>query len=181
MNPYELMMIINPTVDEEGVDAHIERAGRLIVDNGGEVTGVDKWGKKRFAYVVNDLTEGYYVVMTFKATGPIVGELGRVLRITDGVIRHLIVRLDEDVQPPVESSEPVEADSADAVPADASAGGEAGSAAPSDGDGAAAGADQGATEGAAQGGVEDADQSAASGDDGAAGEVAAQAATNDQA
>lgn len=122
MNPYELMFIVHPNEDEgEGIDAHIERVGRLIVDHGGEVTGVDKWGKRRFAYVVDDLAEGHYVVMTFKASASLVDEVGRILRLTDLIVRHLIVRLDEDVAPAElsvdaeedQSSEPGEADGSD--------------------------------------------------------------------
>ena len=69
MNPYEVMFIIDSTAEaEEAVDGYIERFGSLIVQNGGQVTGVDKWGKRRFAYEINGRTEGYYVVLTFKAT-----------------------------------------------------------------------------------------------------------------
>lgn len=120
MNPYELMFILDTTqYGEEIVDEYIERFGRLIVDNGGEVTGVEKWGKRRFAYAINNLTEGYYVLMNFKAAGSVVGELSRVLRITDGVVRHLVVRLDEDQALPAESQESTDeaAEAADEAPA----------------------------------------------------------------
>lgn len=96
MNPYEVMFIVNPNVDgDEAIDAQIERFGRLIVDRGGQVTAVDKWGKRRFAYEIKGLTEGYYVVMQFKAEDSAVDELNRVMRIADEVVRHMVVRLDE--------------------------------------------------------------------------------------
>lgn len=123
MRPYELMFIISPEVEgDEAVDGYIERFGRMVVDNGGSVTGVDKWGKKRLAYEIKGFTEGYYVVVRFKADDSIVSELNRVLRITDGVVRHLIVRLDERA---AQSAQPAakpqgEAEAAEAAPEQAS-------------------------------------------------------------
>lgn len=96
MNPYELMFIVRPDLEgDSAVDQQIERYGRLIVDNGGSVTGVDKWGKRRFAYEVAGFTEGYYVVIQFKAADTVVTELNRIMRIADEIVRHLVVRLDE--------------------------------------------------------------------------------------
>lgn len=119
MRPYELMFIISPEVEgEEAVDSYIERFGRMVVDNGGTVTAVDKWGKRRLAYEIKGYTEGYYVVVRFKADNAIVSELNRVLKITDGVVRHLIVRLDERA---VQSAKPAakpksEGEAAEAAP-----------------------------------------------------------------
>jgi len=129
VKPYEVMFIVNPNVEGDGaVDAQIERFGRLIVDSGGEVTAVDKWGKRRFAYEIQGLHEGYYVVMQFKAEDSAVDELSRVMRITDEIVRHMVVRLDESQIKPqrqaAESAEAEEAPSADAPAGDA-AGGEA--------------------------------------------------------
>lgn len=96
MRPYELMFIISPDVEgDEAVDGYVERVGQMIAGGGGNVTAVDKWGKKRLAYEIKGYTEGYYVVVRFEAGASVVAELNRVLRITDGVVRHLIVRLDE--------------------------------------------------------------------------------------
>lgn len=106
MYPYEVMFIASPDLGgEEAVDGLIERFGRLIVDEGGQVTGVDKWGKKRLAYEINGYTEGYYVVITFRAEAPVVDELNRVMRITDGVIRHLVVRLEREPAPRVDEAD----------------------------------------------------------------------------
>lgn len=136
MNPYEVMFIVNPNVEgDEAIDAHIERFGRLVVDRGGEVIAVDKWGKRRFAYEIEGLHEGYYVVMQFKAEHSAVDELSRVMRITDEIVRHMVVRLDESQlkvarpasqsdeaeQQPEASAEAPAADAA-AAPDDASAG-----------------------------------------------------------
>ena len=96
MAQYEVMFIVRPDLEgDDAVDQQIERFGRLIVDNGGEVTGVDKWGKRRFAYELKGYTEGSYVVIQFKSGDAVVSELSRIMRIADEVVRHIVVRLDE--------------------------------------------------------------------------------------
>lgn len=96
MTLYEVMFIVRPDVEgDDAVDQQIERFGRLIVDAGGQVTAVDKWGRRRFAYAIQNYTEGIYVVMRFKAADTVVSELNRIMRIADEVLRHLIVRWDE--------------------------------------------------------------------------------------
>ena len=95
MNPYEVMFIVSPNVEGDAVDQYIERFGRLVTESGGEVVAVDKWGKRRFAYEIQGLNEGYYVVMQFRADRNTVHELSRVMRITDDIVRHMVVRLDE--------------------------------------------------------------------------------------
>src|SRR5690554_3618724 len=103
------MFIVRPDVEgEEAVDQQIERYGRLVVDNGGEVTGVDKWGRRRFAYEIQGLTEGYYVVIQFNATHNVVDEMDRIMRISDEIVRHLIVRLDESEAASEPEAEPTE-------------------------------------------------------------------------
>ena len=65
-----------------------------VIKNGeGEVTKVDRWGKRRLAYEINDLTEGYYLLVEMEAPSATAQELDRVLRISDDVLRHLIIRL----------------------------------------------------------------------------------------
>lgn len=109
MAQYEVMFIVRPDVEgEEAVDQQIERYGRLVVDNGGEVTGVDKWGRRRFAYEIQGLTEGYYVVIQFNATHNVVDEMDRIMRISDEIVRHLIVRLDESEAASEPEAEPTE-------------------------------------------------------------------------
>lgn len=122
MNPYEVMFIVNPNVEgDDAVDAQIERFGRLVVDRGGQVTAVDKWGKRRFAYEIEGLTEGYYVVMQFKADNSAVDELSRVMRIADEVVRHMVVRLDESqlktAQPAARQEAQAPAQTAESAPA----------------------------------------------------------------
>ncbi|MBO2521140.1 MAG: 30S ribosomal protein S6 [Firmicutes bacterium] len=99
MRPYEVMFILDPVaVADDAVDSYIQRFTALLAEHGGQVTGVDKWGKRRFAYEIKGRTEGYYVVMTFQASREAVAELNRVMRITDHLIRHIVVRRDEFVK-----------------------------------------------------------------------------------
>lgn len=96
VRPYEIVTIYNPGLEsDEAYDAQIERFKSLVTEQGGEIVNVDKWGRRRLAYEVNGLTEGYYVVMRFNAESAVATELERVLKITDTVVRHLLVRLDE--------------------------------------------------------------------------------------
>ena len=94
MTNYELMFIIDPTLEDEAKKATIE-AVKGIIENEGEVTDVDEWGLRKMAYQIQKKSEGYYVVITFKAQSTLPKELDRRLRISDNVMRHIIVNKDE--------------------------------------------------------------------------------------
>ena len=91
---YEALYILKPDLTEEQNAALIERF-KGIVEANGTVSEVNEWGKRRLAYPINDLMEGYYVLMTFTAAAAIPAELDRIFRITDGVMRSMIVCKDE--------------------------------------------------------------------------------------
>ena len=91
---YEAVYILNPDLTEEQIAALVERF-KSVVEANGTVTEVDEWGKRRLAYPINDLMDGYYVLMTFTAAAAIPAELDRIFRITDGVMRSMIVCKDE--------------------------------------------------------------------------------------
>lgn len=91
MRNYELMYIIRPDVDQETVQAVTEKFQGIIV-NGGEIVKHDIMGKRRLAYEINKHREGTYVLVNFTATSDVVNELERVLKISDEVIRHIVVR-----------------------------------------------------------------------------------------
>jgi len=91
---YEVVYIMDPAVGEEGITALNERFKSLVSANG-TLTEVDEWGKRRLAYPINDLTEGYYVLMSFTSGAEFPAELDRILKITDGVIRSMIICKDE--------------------------------------------------------------------------------------
>lgn len=91
MKKYETIFILNPTFDEETVKANIEKFKGVIENGGGTVENVDFWGKRKLAYEIAKQTEGYYTLINFTAAAELPKELDRVFRITDGVIRHIIV------------------------------------------------------------------------------------------
>ena len=87
---YELMYIIDPDLGEEGTAAIVEKFKSLIEANG-TVSSMEEMGKRKLAYAINYKTEGYYVLVQFTCEPAFPAELDRVLKITDGVIRSLIV------------------------------------------------------------------------------------------
>lgn len=95
MNKYETLFILNPSLEEEAVNANIEKFKGVIENGGGEVENVDLWGKRKLAYEIKKVGEGFYVLINFKADSELPKELDRVFRITDGIIRHLIVNTEK--------------------------------------------------------------------------------------
>ncbi|MDI6871493.1 MAG: 30S ribosomal protein S6 [Bacillota bacterium] len=95
MRPYEVVVVLNPNLEEEPLEALITKFQELITGNGGEIVKTDKWGKRKLAYEIDGHTEGFYVVIDFQSESNAATELERVLKITDEVIRHLLVRTDE--------------------------------------------------------------------------------------
>ena len=93
MREYELVFIVAPTEDEEGVTALTDRVSDLITKNRGEVSRVDVWGRRRLTYMVKNHREGIYVLMHAKLDGEAILELERFLKLTESVIRHLLIRL----------------------------------------------------------------------------------------
>lgn len=92
---YELIYIIDTTVEEEARKALIQRFSDLIQSNGGEVEKVDEWGKRHLAYTIDYKTEGYYVLVTFTAESTLPRELERNLEISEDIIRYLVTRVEE--------------------------------------------------------------------------------------
>lgn len=94
MTNYELMFIIDPALEEEARESTVEAVKGIIAAEG-EVSNVDEWGMKKLAYPIQKKGEGYYVVVEFQAEPTLPKELDRRLRISDHVIRHMIVNKDE--------------------------------------------------------------------------------------
>jgi len=92
---YELIAILKPELDEEQAGATVDKVEKLIAAQGGSVENIDRWGKRRLAYEIGGHREGNYVVMNFHGLPGTVQELERVLKITDEVIRYLIVKQEE--------------------------------------------------------------------------------------
>ena len=95
MRNYEIMYIQRPEVEEEKRKSNSERFHAIITDRGGEITKVNDMGKRRLAYEINKIRDGYYVLTNFQANPDAVNELERIMKISDDVIRYLIVREDD--------------------------------------------------------------------------------------
>lgn len=95
MKAYELLFFVNPSLDVETRAAVMKRIDVTIAAGNGKVNNVDEWGKRKLAYEINDFTEGDYTLINFHADPASIAELDRVLRITDAVERHMIVRRDD--------------------------------------------------------------------------------------
>ena len=91
MNKYESVIIINPSVDEEGIKALIKKYTDII-NNEGKVESVDEIGKKRLAYEIMKNKEGYYTVFNFEAKPELIAELERNYRIDDSVMKFITVK-----------------------------------------------------------------------------------------
>ena len=91
---YEALYILKPDLNEDQIKALVERF-KGVVETNGTVSEIDEWGKRRLAYPINDLMEGYYVLMTFTAAAAVPAELDRIFRISDSVMRSMIVCKDE--------------------------------------------------------------------------------------
>ena len=94
INKYETIFIIDATLEEEAINSLVEKFTTMI-GNAGTVESVDSWGKRRLAYEINDRTEGYYVLVNFKAPSEFPKELDRQYRITDGILRTIIIRKED--------------------------------------------------------------------------------------
>jgi small subunit ribosomal protein S6 len=120
MRHYEVMVILDAGLEEDGIRAVVDRATQLITSGGGTVEKVDRWGKRRFAYEVHHRSEGYYVLIEAMGDPAPLANVDRMLGLADEVIRHKIIRLpDKAVVKASARSGP-----APDGPADASANGE---------------------------------------------------------
>ena len=93
LNSYESLFIVDVTNGEEATNATVNKFTSLIAENG-TIIEVAQWGKRRLAYPINDMPEGYYVVVTFKAAGNFLAELDRLFQIDENIMRSLTIKLD---------------------------------------------------------------------------------------
>ena len=87
INKYETIFVLDSTKTEDEI--------KSLIEANGEIESVDEWGKRRLAYPINDLTEGYYVLINFKSGTDFPAELERVYGITEGVIRDIVIKSEE--------------------------------------------------------------------------------------
>lgn len=91
---YETIFVVDSTLTDEATAAIVEKFKTLVEQNA-TLGEVNEWGKRRLAYPINDLNEGHYVLMTFTAAPALPAELDRVLKITEGIMRSMIICKDE--------------------------------------------------------------------------------------
>jgi small subunit ribosomal protein S6 len=92
MRHYEVMIILDPSLEDKDVKAGVDKLLATVTSRGGKVGNIDHWGKRRFAYEIAHQNEGYYAVVTLEATPETVDEFSRVLGLADNVIRHKVIR-----------------------------------------------------------------------------------------
>jgi small subunit ribosomal protein S6 len=93
MRKYEAVFIFLPSEEEKRVQV-LERF-KGIIEADGAITNIDEWGTRKLAYLIDDIAEGYYVLINFEGTPEVIKELDRVARISDSIMRHMITREDE--------------------------------------------------------------------------------------
>ncbi len=115
---YETVMVVSMKQGEDGIQALIEKF-KALIEKHATLQSVDEWGKRKLAYLINKESEGYYVLMNFESEAEFPAELDRIYKITDGVIRSLIIRKPQGAEIPVqEEPKAEEAPVAEEAPAD---------------------------------------------------------------
>lgn len=94
MRKYEAVFIFATSQEEEKRVQLLERF-KGIIEGNGSISNIDEWGTRKLAYPINDIGEGYYILINFEGTPEVVKELERVAKISDSIMRHMIIREDE--------------------------------------------------------------------------------------
>ncbi|HEY9573954.1 MAG TPA: 30S ribosomal protein S6 [Lachnospiraceae bacterium] len=94
MNKYELALVVNAKIEEEERTAVVEKAKEYVARYGGQISEVEEWGKKRLAYEIQKMREGFYYFIQFEAEATAPAEIENHVRIMDNVLRYLVVRKD---------------------------------------------------------------------------------------
>ncbi len=92
---YESVVITNATLDDEQINSIVKNITDLIKENGGEITEIELWGRKRLAYPINKSKSGYYTIYRFKANPAFIAKLERMYRLDENIIRYLTIVLDK--------------------------------------------------------------------------------------
>jgi small subunit ribosomal protein S6 len=95
MRKYEVMYIIRPNVDDETKKSVVERFDNVLATNGAEIIESKEWGKRRLAYEINDFRDGYYQLVKIHSNTEAVSEFDRLAKISDDIIRHIVIKEEE--------------------------------------------------------------------------------------
>ena len=109
MNTYESLFVVDLSNGEEAAKETVSKFTSLIAANG-EIIDIADWGKRRLAYLINDMSEGYYTVVTFKAPASFIAELDRLFNIDEAIMRKLIIRLEHEPTAKAVVAEPIAAE-----------------------------------------------------------------------
>ena len=96
MRSYEIMLALNPQLEDKELDSLLDKFKKIITNAKGEITKTNKWGKIKLAYEIKDFTEAIYVVLNFNVDEKIVAELERVIKLEERVIRYLLTLQDKE-------------------------------------------------------------------------------------
>jgi len=97
MRSYEMMLAINPQLEDEELDNLLNKVKKVVKDTKGKVTRLDKWGKRKLAYEIKDFNEAIYVVLKFNADEKKISELERVMKLEERVIRYLLIIQEKEI------------------------------------------------------------------------------------
>ncbi len=95
MNKYETIIIINPNIEAQSIEGIIQNVQNLISDNSGQITKVDKWGKRRLAYEVKNNKEGYYVLLNYMANSQFIQKISQYCSLAEEIIKYMTVRAEK--------------------------------------------------------------------------------------
>lgn len=94
MHQYEIALIIRPEVEEEAQQAIIEQLSGLLTAEGGQVTQVEKWGRRQLAYPIKKVSDGYYYFIQGQFSSSVLPEVNRSIKLNDSIVRHMVIRTD---------------------------------------------------------------------------------------
>jgi len=97
MKLYEVMYIVEPDIEGEPLEEAINKVSELLEKEGASIVNLKKMGKRRLAYEINDFKEGYYVLLNVESSGSIVPSLEHFFKVTEGYLRYIVIRLDEEI------------------------------------------------------------------------------------
>src|SRR5665648_43774 len=97
MRSYEIMLAINPQLEDKELDSLLDKLKKLITNAQGEITKTNKWGKRMLTYEIKDFTEAIYVVLSFNVDEKIIPELERVMKLEERIIRYLLTLQNKEI------------------------------------------------------------------------------------
>ena len=118
MRLYETLCLIRPDLEEEELEQSIKKIRTQIESTGGEVRELQRWGKKKLAYQIENYTEGYYVLLTFRADNKVLAELKHFFKVSEHYLRYMTLRLEEKVENRVEKKAEAEKMEAEVIRAE---------------------------------------------------------------